>query len=322
MRMDSIFSGPAKPIGTTSRPCLYRRDIIITFRLRARIGNYSKMNRASTWHCVCERLLQNVAVAVIRIFLGALFILNESICLSQSTPPSPVSVVADPGVITTNQDVSPAGIQEIFEGRVYGVPFAPSGRLLFATVAGLGGDLPPTEIYKLDWVANRVLSTRTLQEAPAIQGGTYDPVSDQFLIAALGSSKIGAADRTKNTDADQTMVNLIAVDNSGTHTVLPAIAANSAGRIALPSTINPRNHIAVIPLTFNNEVGVLDLDRHTLRSRIKTGVLPVAALIDYNPSAVLVGTNRRRAVTGSSKLASPVTDICNRSIVAHNCGNG
>ena len=40
--------------------------------------------------------------------------------------PKPLSSVLDPGVITTRQAITPAGIQTVFERRVYGLAFGAS----------------------------------------------------------------------------------------------------------------------------------------------------------------------------------------------------
>lgn len=62
---------------------------------------------------------------------------------------SPVRSVTDPGVVTTRQAITPAGVPTVFEGRVAGVAFGPEGSELWVANA--------TRIYRLDWKANRVL---------------------------------------------------------------------------------------------------------------------------------------------------------------------
>ena len=45
--------------------------------------------------------------------------------LSQGAQP-PVRAVTDPGVITTRQGITPAGVQSVFDGRVFGITFGAS----------------------------------------------------------------------------------------------------------------------------------------------------------------------------------------------------
>ncbi|MFN0122441.1 MAG: hypothetical protein ACKV2V_18250 [Blastocatellia bacterium] len=51
------------------------------------------------------------------------------------TPEKPVRAVTDPGVITTRQAITPAGVQTVFDGRVYGVTFGEKTRDIFALTA-------------------------------------------------------------------------------------------------------------------------------------------------------------------------------------------
>src|ERR1035438_8041504 len=58
----------------------------------------------------------------------------------------PVNTVLDPGVITTRQATTPAGIQMVFQGRVYGAAFGSTSDIVYA-LSGTRGAL----VYKLDW---------------------------------------------------------------------------------------------------------------------------------------------------------------------------
>src|SRR5579864_4511632 len=64
--------------------------------------------------------------------------------------------VDDPGVVTTNQRVTPAGDQTVFNGRVDGVTFGTSPEEVWVLVAGSVGGSPA--LYRLSWRDNRVLS--------------------------------------------------------------------------------------------------------------------------------------------------------------------
>lgn len=66
----------------------------------------------------------------------------------------PLRSANDPGVVTTRQTIGPAGMQTIFTGRVYGAAFGVSTSELWV--------LNASEIYRLDWQANKVLSSVTL----------------------------------------------------------------------------------------------------------------------------------------------------------------
>ena len=36
--------------------------------------------------------------------------------------------VTDPGIVTTRQTITPAGVQSVFDGRVYGITFGGDGQ--------------------------------------------------------------------------------------------------------------------------------------------------------------------------------------------------
>ena len=62
----------------------------------------------------------------------------------------PVRAVPDPGVVTTRQQITPAGVPSIFQGRVYGVGFGRTDGELWV--------LHATHLWKLDWRENKVLT--------------------------------------------------------------------------------------------------------------------------------------------------------------------
>ena len=64
-------------------------------------------------------------------------------------PENPVRAVTDPGVVTTRQATTPAGVQSVFTGRVQGVTFGTNSSELWV--------LTTSQTFRMDWRANRVL---------------------------------------------------------------------------------------------------------------------------------------------------------------------
>src|SRR3989442_6616511 len=95
----------------------------------------------------------------------AAFVLFLAITAAQTTD-KPVRSVTDPGVVTTRQAITPAGVPTVFQGRVYGVAFGADASELFV--------LNATQVYKLDWKQNRVLENAALNGSPALQGLRFD----------------------------------------------------------------------------------------------------------------------------------------------------
>ena len=96
-----------------------------------------------------------------------------AVCAAQ-TLEQPSRSVSDPGIVTTRQAITPAGVPSVFQGRVYGVAWA-----------GDSGDLwvlHATHVYRLDWKNNRVVARTAHGGTPGNQAIFADPVmvrSDQ-----------------------------------------------------------------------------------------------------------------------------------------------
>src|SRR3989449_11085214 len=66
--------------------------------------------------------------------------------VAQQPIPQPRREITDPGVIATDQRVTPAGLQSVFTGRVTGVRFGARPGEIWVTVPGA--------LYRLRWRAN------------------------------------------------------------------------------------------------------------------------------------------------------------------------
>src|SRR3954447_8623629 len=95
------------------------------------------------------------------------------ICAAQ-TVEQPSRSVTDPGIITTRQAITPAGVPSVFQGRVYGVAWA-----------GDSGDLwvlHASQVYRLDWKNNRVLAHIAHAGTPGNQAIASDPATGDALL--------------------------------------------------------------------------------------------------------------------------------------------
>src|SRR4051794_2678704 len=98
---------------------------------------------------------------------------------AQASPPAPRRSVDDPGVIATNQAVTPAGVQAVFEGRVAGIHFGATPAELWVTVSG--------NVYRLDWAANRVLHRTSLGGRSGVHGIAFDAVAKRAIVTSVGA---------------------------------------------------------------------------------------------------------------------------------------
>lgn len=96
---------------------------------------------------------------------------------TSQTTDHPVRGVPDPGVVTTRQSITPAGVQSVFSGRIYGVAFGGSSDILYVALSS-------GAIYELNWRNNQVLRTVRGAARPGMQGLVLDPITHEPLLSA------------------------------------------------------------------------------------------------------------------------------------------
>jgi hypothetical protein len=72
------------------------------------------------------------------------------------TADKPLHAVSDPGVVTTRQAITPAGVPTVFDGRVYGIAFGKTSSEMWVANA--------SRLYRLD-VKGNVLPRSFLRAA-------------------------------------------------------------------------------------------------------------------------------------------------------------
>src|SRR5947208_14503294 len=101
-------------------------------------------------------------------------------------PPTPRRTVPDPGVIASTQQVTPAGVQSVFDGRVTGVRFGSKPGELWVAVPG--------SAYHLAWADNRVLARGAFDGRAGVQAVTFDPVQSRALVTTVGRVPIAVTE--------------------------------------------------------------------------------------------------------------------------------
>jgi DNA-binding beta-propeller fold protein YncE len=165
--------------------------------------------------------------------------------------------VSDPGVITTRQAITPAGLQSVFNGRVYGVAFGKTQDELW--VLHKGG------ITFLDWRANKVLAHIAFPGAAGLQGIRYDASADRALVNI----------------ANQREAELWSVRRDGSHTAWKLGSSANSGALAATG------RIAVVPLIHANTLAIADLSKGTVRA-VKTEIAPFGAALNSDATIAYV----------------------------------
>jgi YVTN family beta-propeller protein len=217
---------------------------------------------------------------------------------AQQPPKKPAREVPDPGVIATDQRITPAGVQSVFDGRVGGVKFGKNPGELWVTVPGA--------TYRLAWLDNRVVASAKFDGRPGVYGVAVDPVTGRAFVSTVG--KLPADLALKRTPGDPPLARAKSVvqlftyganektpraspgDDSAT-VIKSSVALGDflAGATAVAQRANAEGHrVAVVALPANDALAVLDAESGVLLRTISLGVLPVGAAVAGDGSVAYV----------------------------------
>jgi YVTN family beta-propeller protein len=175
------------------------------------------------------------------------------------TADQPRRAVTDPGVVTTRQTITPAGVPAVFDGRVYGVAFGASAEELWV--------LNQRGLYRFDWRKNRVLDR--VQPAPrraGLQGVAFDGVTRRALYTGTSNDRdvwVSAVEAGKPVE----LRTKVGKHLSGTPAIAPK--ANVKGE-----------RLAVVPLVHDNLLAVIDLNAASGVTTVATGIAPFGAVVN------------------------------------------
>ncbi len=201
--------------------------------------------------------------------------------------PLPQRTVTDPGVIATDQRVTPAGVQSVFKGRVYGVRFGTTSSELW--VAASGG------AYRLNWNANRVIAHGAYDGRGGVQGVAFDASTNRAYVTSIGRLPAAIANNRLPGEKEKPGARVIAQVRAfalgGEAPDLPgsvpkaALAFRSdsigdylAGAPSVAARKNTSGHRPlVVPLPANDRLAIFDADDGAPLGGVPLGVLPVAS---------------------------------------------
>ena len=203
------------------------------------------------------------------------------------TPATPQRRLPDPGVIATDQRVTPAGVQSVFEGRVGGVRFGRAPGEVWVAVPGA--------VHRLAWRDNRVVASAAFDGRPGVHGVALDPATGRIVVSSIGRLPADVAQsRTPGTRAlarvvahvttyagdGRTSRGVGAGDSAIVVATSTALGDYMAGSPAVAGKANRSGHrVMVVPLPANDAVAILDAESGALLAQVPVGVLPVATVI-------------------------------------------
>jgi DNA-binding beta-propeller fold protein YncE len=252
---------------------------------------------------------------------GLLFVLfcSVDLILLAQTVDQPARAVTDPGVVTTRQTITPAGVQSVFDGRVYGLSFGRTSADLWVLQGRRS--TPRMQIVNLDWRANRTKSRLTSDDSPGLQGIRYDRRSDQVLVSATLPPRPGGRSRVRLLRASSGATKAeTAVDGLGQFLAGSiAIAANPGSAGAAGSAGSGGERLAVVPLIYDNQLALVDLHTDRVIDRIPVGIAPFGAAINANGTvAYVTNWGGRLPRPGDSTLPTGLDPKADRVVIDRN----
>lgn len=203
---------------------------------------------------------------------------------------SPVRAVTDPGVVTTRQTISPAGVPAIFTGKVQGVAFGdPAGSDLWV--------LNNATVFRFDWRANRVVERFDIAGRPGMQGLTWNADTRTPLVA-----------NAQRIQGKPWPVQLLTVEQGSLRKIAAQLGTHQNGAPA------SGGDTAVVPLTYDDKLAIVDLKTGQVRLSDKTGIAPFAAVVNREGTVAWVSNwggrfaeaNEPAAPTGKAPTADRV----------------
>ena len=169
-----------------------------------------------------------------------LFVMMVSCVCAAQTVEQPSRSVTDPGIVTTRQAITPAGVPSVFQGRVFGVAWA-----------GDSGDLwvlHATEVYRLDWKNNRVVTRTPHTGTPGNQAIFTDP--------ATGDAVVGQSTR----EAQGGVMAGLSVAHAGSLRPLArGLGRFQPGALSVSAEADSHGHRYVaVPLVWENKLALVD----------------------------------------------------------------
>ncbi|MDX2267470.1 MAG: alkaline phosphatase family protein [Bryobacter sp.] len=204
-------------------------------------------------------------------------LLSPLLLLAQSRPPQ--RAVTDPGVVTTRQAITPAGVTSVFDGRVYGVSWSPQGDHLWV--------LGATELQQLDWKNNEVKKKVALGGSPGIAGLRTHPQTGE---AVFGSSSRGAPAGPRLATFAQGSLKILA----------QGLGKFQVGGVGV-STSAP---FVIAPLIYENKAVVVDVTSGAQQALLDTGIAPWAAILNAEGTVAYVANLGGRPPRSQDLFAS------------------
>jgi DNA-binding beta-propeller fold protein YncE len=221
---------------------------------------------------------------------------------------APTRAVRDPGAIATDQRITPAGIQTVFDGRVSGVRFGETASELWVAV--------PNGAWHLAWPENRVLGRAAYDGRPGVYGLAVDPVTKRVVVSSVGklpdNRLPGSAPLVREKSVAQFSIYRSDSTTARVHSS-GAIGGFMAGGPSIARATNKTGRRPlVIPLPADDKLQIFDADDGALLGTVALGVLPIASVISQDGStawvSVLGGAKPKSGERATKQCCDPMAE--------------
>jgi DNA-binding beta-propeller fold protein YncE len=194
--------------------------------------------------------------------------------------PAPQRGVPDPGVIATSQTITPAGMQSVFQGQITGLRFGRESGEIWVAAAGT--------VYRMSWAENRVIGQVAISGRAGIYGLTMDAASGQMLLSSVGRVAAGLP-RPDGVAANSGAVAQLGAISGDSLRPFGGFGHDMAGSPAVARKTNATGHrVAVLPLTADDQLAIIDVETGALLRTVKLGVAPLGAVVSADGSVAWV----------------------------------
>ncbi len=238
------------------------------------------------------------------ILLAAGAALFASLAFCDEAARGPVRAFTDPGVITTRQQITPAGAQSQFEGAVYGAIFDRDPTLVWV--------LTGSELVALDWRSNRVVRRIAIHGDPGLLGLRYDARRQRVLYSAATQSDTRKPPqpfwkyRVKASDVHS----FGARKGEGRKLIAGNIGTEISGALDIAG------HTAAIPLIRDNQIAIVDLDGQVPVRKIPSAIAPFGVALSGDATVAWVSNwGGRKPAAGERADLSGYSENADRVLV-------
>jgi len=148
----------------------------------------------------------------------------------------------------------------------------------------------PGTVYRMAWSDNQVRGRTPVNGRTGIYGLAYDAVTGRMLISSVGRVPANAP-KPASAAANANGAGIAQLGAISRDTLRPfgGFGHDMAGSPAISQRANSTGHrVAVLPLTADDQLAVVDADSGTLLRTVKLGVAPLAAVVSADGATAWV----------------------------------